>query len=164
MDTQYIEERLWEYIDGISNEAERLDIEVMLKTVPEWKLKYDELSQLHQMIHSTELESPSMRFTQNVMEEITKYYVAPATRTYLNKKIIYGIGGFFIVMILGLLVYSLAAVNWSAGGSSGGSLVNLDKIEWNKLWNNGYTNIFMMVNTVLGLVLLDKYLEKRKAH
>ena len=164
MDTQQIEERLWEYIDGISIEAERLEIDELLKTAPEWKIKYEELLQLHLMIRSNELESPSMGFTRNVMEEITKYNVAPATRTYLNKKIIYGIGGFFLTMILGLLVYSVGQVNWSAGNSSDGLLVNLNKIEWNNLWHNGYTNIFMMVNTVLGLVLLDKYLDKRKAH
>lgn len=162
MDTRQIEEKLWEYIDGISNKVERLDIEVLLETKPEWKLKYDELLQLHQMIHSTELEEPSMRFTQNVMEEITKYHVAPATRTYLNKKIIYGIGGFFVAMIVGLLIYSFAQLDLSSGNTSSGISINFSKIEWNKLWNNGYTNIFMMINVVLALMLLDKYLDKRK--
>jgi hypothetical protein len=159
--TGYMEERLWDYIDGNANASEKAEISRLLYTNPEWKAKYDELVELQQLIHSSELEQPSMRFAQNVMEEISKLYIAPATKTYINKKIIYGIGGFFITMIVGLLVYSIAQVNWSEGGSSS-AMPDLNSIDWSTLMNNTYMNIFMMVNVVLGLMLLDKYLTHKK--
>jgi len=162
MKAENIEEVLWEYIDGSSSAEERTDIEGLLQNNPIWKLKYDELLLVHQLLHSTELDHPSMRFTQNVMEEITRYHVAPATNTYLNKNVIYGIGGFMIVMILGLLVYSIAQVDWSAPGPAQDLPIDINKVAWGKLWNNAYTNVFMMINVVLALMLLDKYLTRKK--
>jgi anti-sigma factor RsiW len=162
MNTENIEEALWEYIDGISSSEERTAIEALLQKNMEWKSKYQELLQVHQLLHSTELDHPSMRFTQNVMEEITRHHVAPATSTYLNKNVIYGIGAFFLLMILGLLVYGMAQMDWSAAGPAQDLPIDFSKVAWSRLWNNAYTNIFMMVNVVLGLMLLDKYLARKK--
>ena len=162
MKPENIEDVLWEYIDGSSSPEERTSIESLLQTNIEWKLKYQELLQVHQLLHSTELDQPSMRFTQNVMEEIGRYHVAPATSTYLNKNVIYGIGGFIVLMILGPLVYSMAQIDWSAARPAQELPVDFNKVEWGKLWNNAYTNIFMMINVVLALILLDKYLSGKK--
>ena len=74
-----------------------------------------ELLHTHQLLNSSELEAPSMRFTKNVMEEISRYHVAPATKSYINKNIIRGIGAFFLTMIAGLFVYVLAQFKWSGG-------------------------------------------------
>jgi hypothetical protein len=156
-----MEERLWEYIDGTSNDAENAEINRLIHADNEWKSKYEELLELQQLIHSSELEQPSMRFTQNVMEEISKLYIAPATKTYINKKIIFGIGGFFLTMIAGLLIYSFAQVNWNEGSESS-RVSDLSSVNWAGMLNNSYMNIFMMVNTVLALVLLDKYLGRKK--
>ena len=49
---------------------------------------------VHQLMTGSELEAPSMRFTVNVMDEIAHYQIAPATKSYINKNIIRGIGGF----------------------------------------------------------------------
>src|SRR5215467_8184479 len=164
METQQsMEGRLWDYIDGVSNEAEKSAIEMLIETNLEWKRTYHELLETHELMNSSDLDSPSLRFSKNVMEEIVKYHVAPATRNYINKKIIWGIGGFFLVMIVGFLIYGFGQISWSSGGSS--DVVpqfNFDKINWSKFFNNTYTNIFMMINVILGLVLLDLYLNRRK--
>ncbi len=164
---QNMEDRLWDFIDRRSNDEERSQIEKLIAENIEWQRKYRELLEVHRLMNSAELEAPSMRFTKNVMEEIAKYRVAPAAKSYINKKIIWGIGGFFVVMILGLLVYGFAHVNWSAGSSSGSiipqqDLDRLDKIDWGKFFNNTYTSVFMMINVVIGLVLLDMYLRRKK--
>src|ERR1700761_5730669 len=67
---QMMEERLWDYIDGLSSTAERSAIEEMIASNIEWQRKYRELLDLNQMMNSSELEAPSMRFTKNVMEAI----------------------------------------------------------------------------------------------
>ena len=116
------------------------------------------------MNSSLELDAPSMRFSQNVMEEIAKYQITPATKTYINKKIIYGIGIFFIAMIAGMLIYGLGQVNWSDGGGSSDLLTkyNPGKIDFSKFFNNTYTTVFMMINVVMGLMLLDMWLGKKR--
>ncbi|HTQ64824.1 MAG TPA: hypothetical protein VMI12_08495 [Puia sp.] len=165
MDTQQnMDGRLWDYIDGLSNPEEKSAIEKLIETNLEWQRTYHELLHAHQLMNSTELDEPSLRFTKNVMEEIAKYHVAPATRSYINKKIIWGIGGFFLTMILGFLIYSFSQINWtiSSGSSDPLSGINLDKLNWGKFFNNTYTNIFMMINVVLGLILLDMYLHRKK--
>lgn len=164
MDTQqHIEERLWDYIDGTCNEQEKSFIRQLIETNLEWKAKYNELFEVHQLMHnSIELDEPSLRFRQNVMEEIAKYQIAPATKSYINKNIIRGIGGFFVLMVLGFLIAGFAQVNWSDASSGAGLPLDLTKLEWSRFFNNTYTNIFMMVNIMLGLMLLDMHLGNKK--
>jgi hypothetical protein len=160
-----IEDRLWNYIDGTSNAEEKTFVEQLIATQEPWRKKYHELLDLHQLVNSSlELEQPSMRFSQNVMEQIVKYQITPATKTYINKKIIYGIGIFFLAMIAGLFIYGFGQVNWSDAGGSGDLLTkyNVNKIDFSKFFNNTYTSIFMMVNVVMGLMLLDMWLGKKK--
>ena len=161
-----MEDRLWDYIDGAGNAEEKNFVEELIATQEEWRSKYHELLEVHQLMNSSlELDAPSMRFSQNVMEEIGRHQITPATKTYINKKIIYGIGIFFVAMIAGMLIYGLGQVNWSDGGGSNDLLskYNPGKIDFSKFFNNTYTTIFMMVNVVMGLMLLDMWLgQKRK--
>src|SRR3954463_7810251 len=99
MDQVEMESRLWEYIDGLTDPAGRTAIENLIAENQEWKSKYAELLDLHQSINLVDLEHPSMRFTRNVMEEISRLQITPAAKNYINQKIIWGIGWFFILMI-----------------------------------------------------------------
>lgn len=161
MDTQHIEERLWNYIDGLGSAEERSVIEKLLQQNAEWKSKYHDLLEAHRLLQSSDLEQPSLRFTKNVMEEIGKYHIAPATKSYINKKVIWGIGSFFIALIIGFLVYGFGQMNWT---SKGDNILPFDisKLDVSKFFNNTYVNIFMMINMVLGLFLLDNYLSNKR--
>ncbi|HEV7783680.1 MAG TPA: hypothetical protein VGO58_20565, partial [Chitinophagaceae bacterium] len=119
MNTQRsIEERLWDYIDGLSTAEERPVVEQLLRDDTAWKSKYGELLKTDELLRVSELEQPSMRFTKNVMEEISKLHIAPATKTYINKKIIWGISFFFIALIAGFLLYGFAQMQWSVSDDS----------------------------------------------
>ncbi|MBO9201186.1 MULTISPECIES: anti-sigma factor family protein [Niastella] len=163
-----IEERLWDYIDGAGSAEERLFVEQLIASNAAWKARYQELLELQDLLsHRLELDEPSMRFTQNIMEAISKHHIAPAAKTYINKRIIWSIAGFFLCCIIGFLIAGLAQVHWTGGSTTDNSLVNLnkinlDKVDTSKFFNNTYTTIFMMVNVVLGLVALDMYLRGRK--
>ena len=155
--------RLWSYIDGQCTPEEGTVIEELLRTNAAWKKMYGELLEVNELLHQAPLEAPSMRFTKNVMEEITKMHIAPATRSYINKKIIWGLGIFFVTMVVGFLVYGFGQMDWTATGDSTISQ-NMRKLDFSKFFSNTWVNVFMMVNVVLGLVLLDHYLAvKRKA-
>jgi hypothetical protein len=175
MDTHIqIEQRLWDYIDGLSSPEERSTIQTLLAENIEWQRKYKELLNIHQLMTASELDAPSMRFTKNVMEEIARHQVAPAAKTYINKNIIRTIGAFFLTMIAGFLVYCLGQFKWSTGNSvplpaKYNVNVNINKInteiekfDWSRIFNSAYTNIFMFVLAILGLVLLDMYLQQKK--
>jgi hypothetical protein len=161
---QEMEKLIWEYIDGHCNAAEKDVIAKHLAQDPAWQLKYNELMTIHALLQKEELEMPSLRFTKNVMEEIAQYQVAPATKNYINKNVIRGIAAFFLVMIGGLLIYFTGQIHWSS--SSTGNLLpayNLDanKLNWSKMLNNTYVNIFIGINVILGLILVDKYMQGR---
>ena len=161
---QNIEQRLWAYIDGISSSEERTLIEKMLQSNLEWKNKYHELIEIHQLMNATELEHPSMRFTKNVMEKIAQYHIAPATKNYINKKIIWSIAGFFFTLIVVFLIYGFSQVEWTSGTDSKYSidLSRLSQVDYSKIFNNNFVNGFMMVNVLLGLVLLDRVLANKR--
>lgn len=161
---QNIEQRLWAYIDGISSTEERTSVENMLQSNLEWKNKYHELLDVHGMINAAELEQPSMRFTKNVMETIAQYQIAPAAKNYINKRIIWGIAGFFFTLMLVFLIYGFAQVEWTSSTESPYSidLSQLSQVDYSKIFNNTFVNIFMMVNVLLGLVLLDRVLANKR--
>jgi anti-sigma factor RsiW len=165
-----IEDRLWDFIDGLSSPAEKSVIETLIAENVEWQRKYKELLNVHQLMAGSELEEPSMRFTRNVMEEIARHQVAPATKTYINKNIIRGIGAFFLSLIAGLLVFFFATVKLSSGSSTSSKPVKLptmnlealDKVDYGKLSGNLPVTLFMLITVVMGLVLLDLYLRRKK--
>lgn len=162
-----MESRLWEYIDGLSADNEKSVIGRLIQHDKAWKEKYHELLEVHQLLQTSELDAPSMRFTKNVMEEISKYQIAPAAKTYIDKKVIWGIAIFFFTLITAFLIYGFAQIDWSS--SSGGNNTvdkyitqNLDKVDYSRFFNNTYMTVFMMLNVVLGLMLLDRYLAKKR--
>ncbi len=158
-----MEARLWEYIDGLNNAEEKGVIDQLIADNAAWHAKYSELLEVHQMLDLTELEQPSMRFTKNVMEEIAKYNIAPATKSYINNKIIWSIGLFFITLIAGLVVYSIAQVDWSVGSNTKSPIgVDFSQVDYSPIFSNTFVNIFMMANVILGLMLLDRVLSKKK--
>lgn len=157
-----IEVRLWEYIDGFSIEPEKSAIEKLIAENAEWKAKYHELLEVHESLNLVELEAPSLRFTKNVMEEIAKYQIAPATKSYINSKIIWGIGVFFITMIVGFLIYGFAQVDWTVAGETKSPLgFDLTKVDYSEMFNSTLMNGIMMLNVILGLFLFDRYLSNK---
>lgn len=158
-----IEETLWNYIDGTMRDEELAFVEELIRTNQEWRVKYAELMDVHQLLQDDiELEQPSMRFTQNVMEEISRLYITPATRNYINKNVIWGIGLFFLTTIFGLLIYGLGQIDWSQPSSGNVPDMQMPAVDWSRMFSGTYVNVFIMVNIVLGLMLLDMYLTKKK--
>lgn len=158
---QTIEERLWNFIDGTTPADERTVIEQLLQTDAAWKEKYSELLQVNELLQASELEAPSLRFSKNVMEEIGKLHIAPATKSYINNKIIWGLGIFFIIMLVGFLIYGFGQMTFSAGEETTISK-NLGKVDISKFFTNNWVNAFMMINVVIGLVLLDNFLANKR--
>jgi hypothetical protein len=170
MKEQQIEEQLWSYIDGSASAAEKVFVEKMLASHDEWKAKYKEQLELHQLLmNETELEQPPLRFTKNVMEQVAGVQPKAATSTYINKNIIRSIAAFFIITIGSLLIYSFSQINWAASGSNSTLIpydlkdIQLPKFEIAKLFNSTVLYSLLMVTVVLGLMLFDGFLRRKKS-
>jgi DNA-binding protein Fis len=170
MKEQQIEEQLWSYIDGSASAAEKVFVEKMLAAHEEWKAKYKEQLELHQLlINETELEQPPLRFTKNVMEQVAGVQPKAATSTYINKNIIRSIAAFFIITISALLIYSFTQINWAATMDSSKLLpfdsrgLQLPEFEITKLFNSTVLYSLLMVTVVLGLMLFDGFLRRKKS-
>ncbi|MDP4257038.1 MAG: hypothetical protein Q8937_02300 [Bacteroidota bacterium] len=167
---QQMDERLWNLIDGACLPEERSAIEGLIAGHRDWQQRYKELLEVHETLSGSELEEPSLRFTRNVMDEIARYQVAPATKSYINKNVVRGIAAFFLVLIGGLLIWCFGQFHWGGTGTSSpliaqytqGLQEHLDKFDWGKVFNNSYLLLFLMVNVIVGLIFLDTVLQRRR--
>lgn len=157
-----MEIRLWGYMDGLGDASERAAVEHLIQTNAEWRAQYAELLELNAMLQLTELEAPSMRFTKNVMEEIARQQIAPATRHYINQKVIWGLTAFFLTLIGGFIVYAFSQVNWQTSASDTSIGIDINKVDFSGIFSNTLVNGFMMANVILGLMLFDRYLHAKK--
>jgi hypothetical protein len=161
---EQIEQHIWDYIDGLSTPQEKAMVEKFMQTDPAWKNLYDELNSLNLSIQSTDMmEEPSMRFTRNVMDEVSRFKVAPPAQSYINKKIIYGIAAFFILSVVGMLGYLFTSFDFSSS-TGGAPLFDTKSLELDtsKYLNSTVLNIFVFMDVIAGLLLLDRYLTRRK--
>ncbi len=162
---EHMEQMIWDYIDGLSTPEEKAMVEQLLHADARWKNVYDELLEVNAQIHASDwTEQPSMRFTPDVMDEVSKYKVARPARAYINKKIIYGIAAFFGITMILVLVFGLSQIDFSGGAGQNTYGIDLKKwtIDTSSFLNSTVLNIFMFFNVVAGLMLLDKYLKKSK--
>jgi len=162
---QEMDKLIWDFIDGRCSPEEKELVSQRLVRDQLWENRYSQLLSIDEMLKKDELEMPSLRFTKNVMEEIAKYQVAPATKSYINKNVIRVFAAFFLVMIVGLFIYFIGQIHWTNHSSN--NLIpeyssDANKLNWSKLLNNSYVNIFIGINIILGLILVDKYLREKK--
>lgn len=153
-----IEQQLWDYIDGNLDEFSKKAIEEKIESDVRIKAQYEELLKLNSAFSGLDLDEPSMSFTRNVMESIALAPAPVAMKTKVDKKIIYAIGGFFIVSLLFLFGYALYSSNLS-----------MPKLDFNSIFNFNLDRYitptvlysFLFFDLVIGLVFLDQFLRKR---
>jgi hypothetical protein len=161
---QLMEERIWAYIDGISDAKEKAAVEKLLQTDPAWKKCHESILDMDRAFRAVSLEEPSMRFTKNVMEQVASLKVAPATKSYVNKKIVYGIGGFFLLLITATLAWVIPQLDFSQAHPESIPMKLPDmSVDWNRYLNATTLNIFFILDAVVALFFLDRYLQRRKS-
>lgn len=108
-----------------------------------------------------EIMPPSPDFTKKVMGAIEGMPIAPVSRKYINKKIVYGIALLFLIPMAACFVYVLATADWSSTGSSSTLPFDLSQLQLNRYLNNNGVYFLLILNVLLLLVLADKYFHKR---
>lgn len=159
-----MEEQIMGYIDGLLQAREKQEVENRLLKDPEWQRCYQDMLDLDHSLRAVSLEEPSMRFTRNVMDQVQSLQIAPSTRSYVNKKIIWAISGFFLLLIVVPLIVFLPQVDFSQVSSNPlpVKLPSFD-IDWTRYLNSTVLQVFFIIDAVAALFFLDRYLQRRKA-
>jgi len=147
MDT---EQMIWEYIDGSCDEPTKVQVQQKLNTDVQWQNMYSELLSLHKSIRTDmEAEQPSLRFTKNVLEKIAAEAIVNQSKSYFNPIIIRSVSFILITSILFLLGYGISRTNWNETVDA-------------KYYSGSTLHAFLWINIVLGLVLIDRILNRNK--
>ncbi|WP_113660937.1 hypothetical protein [Pedobacter nanyangensis] len=152
------EEQLWNYIDGFCTDQEKAEITAKLAVDAEWQMLYRQLLEINkQLAAHVEIDEPSMAFTRNVMERVQHEIAPVALKTRVDQRIIYAIGGFFTLTLLGILGYAFATADFKDI-----KLPNLGlSTEIDQLVNPMVLRSFLFINAVLLLICLDSFIRKR---
>ncbi|HEY4198392.1 MAG TPA: hypothetical protein VGM63_22780 [Mucilaginibacter sp.] len=156
-----VEEKLWNYIDGTCSEDEQKAIGILIAQDETYKSKYEELLALNQEFSKMELDEPSMAFTYNVMETIRAEHAQQPLKAGINKRIIRGIAGFFILSILAMLIYALSSTHISSANISAQMPVSIKLPNLKNYFNKQVLEGFVFFDVVLGLFLFDAYLRRK---
>ena len=153
-----IEEKLWDYIDGNCSADEQKTISSLIASDETYRLKYKELLTLNNQLSAMELDEPPMAFTYNVIEAIRTEQAQQPLKAAVNKRIIRGIGLFFLITIPALLVFVIANINWSPISSSA---IDIKLPQFKNYLTRPIIEGFLFFDVVLGLFLFDNYLRKK---
>lgn len=156
-----IEQRIWDYLDGTGNLQERESTERLIKSDPLYQRVYEECRSFNSMVFELDQDEPSMGFNRNVMERINLEPVHASVKSLIDKRIIFGITGFFlftITVLLGVLFYQ---IDWSQTSGYIMPEFTMPAIDTGKYLNSSYINIFFFVDIIIALYLFDGYLRKR---
>ncbi len=155
-----IEEQLWNYIDGTSSPEEQKAISLLIEQDEVYRKKYKELLLLNAEFSAIELDEPPMAFTYNVMESIRNEHAQAPLKARIDKRIVNGIGLFFVLTISAILIYVLANVQWSAG-LSGKTTLNFTMPHIAQYLTNPLMQGFLFFDVILALYTFDSYLRRK---
>jgi hypothetical protein len=157
-----IEEEIWAYIDGEGDQAQRHVMQSKITSDPDYQKMYSELMQIQEIISAQELEEPSMSFTRKVMEAVDTEMAPVSLKTRVDNRIIYSIAAFFVISIIGILIYAVSNVNFSLPE------FKLPKLNFDLALSPEKTGLlikaFLFVDLILGLIYLDRFLRRRLDH
>lgn len=156
-----IEEKLWSYIDGTCSGEDKKAIDILIERDDVYKRKYQELLVLNQELSNFELEEPSMAFTYNVMEAIRAEHAQQPLKAGINKRIIKGISGFFIVSITLLLILAISNVHTGSANISVHLPDSLRLPDIKNYLSKPVLEGFLFFDIVLGLFLFDAWLRRK---
>lgn len=107
MDKTVIEDKIWAFLDGSLTGEESEYVAAKVASDMAWQNCFKVLQFYHNELQQIELEAPSLRFTQSIMEQIAVHKIQPEFSKYINTKIIKVIGWSFILLLVFALLFSV---------------------------------------------------------
>ncbi len=146
------EEQIWDILDGNALPEVQKEHEQLLKTNAEYKAHFDSYATLHDQLCCLDLEMPSMRFEQNLMERLQ-----PAVKT---KRSTDRLPLFFLaaMSVLAAIVLALMPQSSTPAPKTDFPLLESLNTEGVTTWFSNPILFygFLLVNALLFFVILDK--------
>lgn len=162
---EQIEQQIWDYIDGLSTPDQKQLVERLLQTDPIWQQVYRDCLALNAQVEQADwIQEPSMRFSKNLMEKLEGQRVAPPASSYINPRIIRAITAFFVLSISGILVYAFSSVDFSSTAKDISGAINTERYvdSFDNIMTSPLMYVFLFMDVIVGLLLLDNYLRRRQ--
>ena len=156
-----IEQRIWDFLDGIGTDDERKLTGQLIENDFEYRKVYENLKSFNKLVSTVELEEPSMSFTRNLIDKINLEPNPGTIRSLIDKRIVYGITAFFLITIFALLGFLFYQVDWSQNSGFGTLEYKSLVIDTSKFQNNTLINIFFFSDIIIGLYFLDVFFRNR---
>jgi hypothetical protein len=156
-----MEQQIWDYLDGNCSLEERKMIAHLIIIDPVYQSLYAELKAVHELIGTMELDEPSMSFTRNVMDKVVALPTTSSAPPLIDKRIIYGIAGFFLLSILALLAVVFTQIDWTKPVTEVLPEYNVPKLDFTSDLNRTYLQIFFFADVILGLYIIDSVMRKK---
>ncbi len=146
--TSLTEEHIWEILDGEASSEMLVQHEAQLLADESYRTAFGQCAQMHEQLLKLPLESPSMRFTQNLMERLAPEQRVAPKRDYLP--LIFGsifsiFGGFLAILVFSTRKMPLI----SEQGLTTEGVVSM-------LSNPIFVQTFMLLNILLFFAVLDR--------
>ena len=143
------EEHIWEILDGEASSETLAQHEAQLLTDADYRTAFLQCTQLHHQLLSLPLESPSMRFNENLMERLApERQIAPKKdRLPLIFLSIFFVISVFFTVLMFLTGDKTAISPENSTGTEGVIAFLLNPI---------FIQTFVLLNIVLFFALLDK--------
>jgi anti-sigma factor RsiW len=145
--TPLTEEHIWDILDGEAQPEMRAQHEAQLLADDSYRTTFVQCEQLHRQLLNLPLESPSMRFTENLMERLV-----PEKRTAPQPDRLPLIFlGFFTALsgLLATLIFSKSNLSTAEQSLNTEGVISI-------LSNPLFVQTFVLLNIVLLLAVLDK--------
>lgn len=156
-----IEKRIWDYLDG-TDTAEQSELTgQLIKSDPLYRQVYNECNSFNSLVSAIDQEEPSMGFSRNVMERINLEPAHASFKSLIDRRIIFGIAGFFLFTITALLVVLFYQIDWTQTTGFKTPEFTMPAIDTAKYLNSTFINTFFFVDIIIGLYLLDGFLRKK---
>lgn len=159
-----MEDMIWAYLDGTCSRAEQERVEELLGSDQQFRDAFHKSKLLHRELQAVEVEMPSMRFVQNVMDKLPAVKNL-ATTPLVSTKWLRTFGW----TLAGMLAFfwggsALIIPQDAAFAEETGEMVSL--LEWlARLSAKGVSGPLFFAGIVflslLGLLLLDRWLQSR---
>ena len=146
------EEQIWDIIDGTALPEVQKEHEQLLKTDAEYRAHFDSYTVLHDQLCHLDLDAPSMRFEQNLMERLQ-----PSVKTQRSKD---RLPLFFLAFMSVLGAIVMALIPNSNAPTTQNDFPLLESINTEgvaALFSNPILFYgFILINAVLLFLILDK--------
>ena len=159
------EEIIWNLIDGNLPDDQQKEVLNAIEDDAEWKIRYQELLDIHKSLEQQPPLKPSLHFTDNVMKGVSRIEISRSTSSFRLRNInLKGLLITFSGILVGVLILSQGVLDFSildyfsvTSDQLSNPVVD-PKPLFNVLGSSAFVKGFLFLDAILAIFLVERYL------